>query len=203
MSETPATRLKRVRTTAGFEQGTEAARRFGWPIPTYLGHENGMRGFGVGRARAYAEAFKVDAGWLLTGEGANNSANCARVPLAGYVGNGGVVYLADGARAIGGPLVVDLPSAIYDDYAVFKVRGEGNFPAYRDNEIILARKGSEPAHKHLNRECVVRTLGGLSLLRTLKPGSQDGLYYLLSSRGEAMVDAEVFTAWPVEWTRKP
>ena len=60
-------RLRLAREAAGFENATQAALRFGWAVPTYLGHENGSRG----QKRAiseYAAAFKVAPGWLAFGE---------------------------------------------------------------------------------------------------------------------------------------
>lgn len=60
-------RLRQARANAGFENATEAAKRFGWTISTYLGHENGSRGFKIDSAREYARAFKVSPEWLMFG----------------------------------------------------------------------------------------------------------------------------------------
>ncbi len=63
-----AARLRAARAKAGYEQGSDAARAFGWTVSTYGSHENGTRGIGRA-AKAYARAFKVPLGWLLNGEG--------------------------------------------------------------------------------------------------------------------------------------
>lgn len=65
--ETPATRLRRARENAGYESPTAAAAAFGWPYPTYAGHENGSRGMRPDALLRYAKAFRVSPAWLLDG----------------------------------------------------------------------------------------------------------------------------------------
>lgn len=62
-----AVRLRTARQRAGYAGPTEAARRFNWPLPTYLSHENGTRGLTIAALKRYARAFRVSAGWLLDG----------------------------------------------------------------------------------------------------------------------------------------
>lgn len=61
-------RLAEARRNAGFQTASEAAERFGWKGSTYLGHENGSRGFRADKAHIYARAFGVSANWLLYGD---------------------------------------------------------------------------------------------------------------------------------------
>ncbi len=63
------TRLKEARIRAGYKSGAAAARRLGLAASTYNAHENGQNEFGPDHAEAYGRAFKVSAGWLLTGNG--------------------------------------------------------------------------------------------------------------------------------------
>lgn len=65
----PAERLRVARLRAGFETGKEAAEAMGIPVPTYLAHENGSRGYPAKRAEVYARKFKVREQWLLYGVG--------------------------------------------------------------------------------------------------------------------------------------
>lgn len=65
----PAERLRIARLRAGFETGKEAAEAMGIPVPTYLAHENGSRGYPAKRAMVYARKFKVREQWLLYGVG--------------------------------------------------------------------------------------------------------------------------------------
>jgi len=50
LMESPADRLRSARLKAGFETAKEAAEAMGVPASTYIGHENGNRGFTAMRA---------------------------------------------------------------------------------------------------------------------------------------------------------
>ena len=193
-------RLKQARTLAGFVDATAAARHFGWTIPTYLAHENGSRGFGLRLARSYAAAFKVRAAWLLTGQG--HSSPSDQTPLAGYVGTGGIVYAAEDLRP-GTIETVVLPVGAYDDFAIFKVRGVFYFPAYRDHELVFARKDARPPIEHLSHDCVVRTDDGRTFLRTISGVTEDRRFTLLGFNDTAPLEIGLEWAWPVGWTRRP
>ena len=65
----PSERLRIARLRAGFETGKDAAEAMGLPVSTYLGHENGSRGYPAKRAEVYARKFKVREQWLLYGVG--------------------------------------------------------------------------------------------------------------------------------------
>lgn len=65
----PAERLRIARLRAGYETGKEAAEALGFPVSTYLGHENGSRGYPAKKAAIYARRFKVREQWLLYGVG--------------------------------------------------------------------------------------------------------------------------------------
>ncbi len=62
-----AERLQYLRKKAGFNTATEAARAFGWAVPTYLGHENGDRNPSRETAKRYANAYKTRWEWILEG----------------------------------------------------------------------------------------------------------------------------------------
>ena len=65
----PNQRLREARERAGFPTAVEAADALGIPRSTYIGHENGLRGFPAKRAAQYARRFKVTEEWLLYGKG--------------------------------------------------------------------------------------------------------------------------------------
>lgn len=65
----PAERLRIARLRAGYETAKEAAEALGFPVSTYLGHENGSRGYPAKKAEIYARKFKVREQWLLYGVG--------------------------------------------------------------------------------------------------------------------------------------
>jgi hypothetical protein len=65
----PAERLRIARLRAGYETAKDAAESLGFPVSTYLGHENGNRGYPAKKAEVYARKFKVREQWLLYGVG--------------------------------------------------------------------------------------------------------------------------------------
>lgn len=65
----PAERLRIARLRAGFSTAKEAAEAMGFPVSTYLAHENGSRGYPAKKAYTYARKFKVREQWLLYGTG--------------------------------------------------------------------------------------------------------------------------------------
>jgi len=65
----PAERLRIARLRAGYETGKDAALALGFPVSTYLSHENGSRGYPAKKAEIYARKFKVREQWLLYGVG--------------------------------------------------------------------------------------------------------------------------------------
>lgn len=73
--DTPNSRLRRARENAGFDTAKEAAEAMGVPVSTYIGHENGHRGFPAKRAPQYARKFKVSEEWLLFGKGAEDASD--------------------------------------------------------------------------------------------------------------------------------
>lgn len=60
-------RLMQARRKAGFIRASDAAKALGVKEPTYMGHENGSRGFKKSSAEQYARRFGVSLEWLLTG----------------------------------------------------------------------------------------------------------------------------------------
>ena len=65
----PAERLRIARLRSGFKTGKEAAEAMGFPVSTYLAHENGSRGYPASKAVTYSRKFKVPEVWLLYGTG--------------------------------------------------------------------------------------------------------------------------------------
>lgn len=87
-----ALRLRTAREKAGFENATEAAKRFDWRPPTYLAHENGSRGVNVETAKEYARAFRVSADWLLFGTESEQRSPAPTTPSAAAFAEDAVPY---------------------------------------------------------------------------------------------------------------
>ncbi|WP_128292035.1 MULTISPECIES: LexA family transcriptional regulator [Afifella] len=187
-------RLRQARQDAGYATGSDAARAFGWAISTYLGHENGDRGFSSATAERYARAFRVSAAWLLTGEMAP-ARNHLRVPLVGYVGGGERVVPIDDHEKGASLETIDLDFADFDPVAV-RVRGSSMAPAYRNGDVLVcSRVEGADIERALNRDCVVMTVDGEGYLKILRPGDKPGTYRL-RSYNPAFEDIEnVALAW--------
>ena len=65
MTLKPHEMLRRARMDRGFKAAAEAARYFGWNVPTYTSHENGIRGISREAAVRYAAAYRLDLSALL------------------------------------------------------------------------------------------------------------------------------------------
>jgi len=74
-------RLREAREKAGYSSAKAAAEAMGIPVATYIQHENGGRGYPASRADRYAKFFRVQACWLLYGQGEAPSEQ-ARPPSA-------------------------------------------------------------------------------------------------------------------------
>ncbi len=84
--EERAARLRKARKDARYEDATRAAKAFGWPVSTYLSHENASRGITVDNGRKYARAFRARFQWLYFNEGASHSgATTQEVEVVGFV----------------------------------------------------------------------------------------------------------------------
>ena len=93
-------RLIWARKEAGYETAREAAEALGIREPTYMGHENGFRGFKAS-AEVYARKFKVNLEWLLTGRGSPRKGMPATTRAVGYVGAGAEILPFDSHSQIG------------------------------------------------------------------------------------------------------
>ncbi len=61
-------RLREARQSAGFASAKAAAETFGWPVATYIQHENGRRPFFDSETvERYAKRFRCSPQWLAFG----------------------------------------------------------------------------------------------------------------------------------------
>lgn len=63
----PNERLRQARERARYPSAKAAAEAMGMPVPTYIQHENGSRGYPAARAERYGKFFRVAPEWLLYG----------------------------------------------------------------------------------------------------------------------------------------
>lgn len=197
--EQRAARLRQARERAGFKSPTEAARAFGWVIPTYLSHENGTRGFPVQRAMQYARAFRVNPAWLITGAGDMVKRGSSQV--VGYVGAGEQVFPMDDHELGAGLEEVELPPGLVGEgYVALRIRGSSMRPL-RNNWVIFYKREQDGVPDYaLNDLCVVKLTDGRMYVKELRRGYTPGRFNLesWSAAEEPLIDQEVAWAAPVE-----
>jgi hypothetical protein len=189
-------RLVWARQSAGFETASAAAEALGVEVPTYIGHENGHRGF-KGRAEDYARKFKVDLAWLLTGRGKPRNGNSRSISAQGYVGAGAEILPFDDHN-IGEDLdEIDVPPGLPADAVLVIVRGDSMYPRYFDNErLFYVRRDLNPSDL-IGRECVVRLEDGRMFVKILRRGAGDGYFNLESWNAPLIEDVAIEWAAPV------
>ena len=193
---TLADRLTIARKHAGFASAAEAATALGVPYPTYAGHENGSSGFRAKSGELYARRFRVSFDWLMNGKGHMQAQGERQVRLAGYVGAAQEIYQfdEDGAGWVDAP-----PGPAYDVEAV-EVRGDSMLPLYKSGAILYYSK-QLPPEEMIGEQCVVRLEDDRVLVKTLRRGSERGLYTLLSLNAPDIEDVGVVWAAPIDWIR--
>lgn len=180
----PHERLQEARRRAGFEEATEAARALGIKEPTYLGHENGSRGFKA-RADQYARKYGVSLEWLLTGRGGAERRPVAKgpertIPLAGYVSAGAEAHFT-AAGELGD---VAAPPGATDQTVAVEIRGESLGPLF-DRWVATFDDVRRPVTADLvGRLCVVGLDDGRILIKKIQRSRTRGLFHLISGTNE-------------------
>lgn len=176
--ETMGTRLRRAREKARFPSAMAAAKRFGWPPSTYAAHENGQNGFPVEAAERYGRAFKVSAGWLLSGEGEMSKTNI--VVVAGLIGAGGTISTSAESLGDDGLEEIEVPYPLPNGAKAYQVAGESMFPRYDDGDIVIVLGRGANIEGVMNFESLVVTDTGDRLLKRIVEGARKGQYDLES-----------------------
>lgn len=188
-------RLVRARKEAGFESAADAARALGMTESTYVGHENGFRGY-KGHADRYAAFFKVNLEWLWAGKGQMRRRGVKTAQAVGYIGAGSEVVPIDD-HAIGAGLEeVDIPPGVPDNAVLVIVRGDSMYPRYKDGERLFYIKEQRNPSELVGLECVVKLEDGRMYVKDLERGA-GGRFTLISHNAPPMTDEAVEWAAPV------
>lgn len=185
----PHERLKTARESAGFEDATEAARSMGVKPPTYLGHENGNRGF-KGNAPKYARKYGVSLEWLLIEKGDMRPKKRAdfparTVPLIGYVSAGSAYFEPAGLGD------VDPPESATEETVAVEIRGDSLGELF-DRWLVFYDDVRRPVTTDLiGRLCVVGLSDGRVVIKKVKRSKARGLFHLISQVGDDILDVEV------------
>lgn len=180
-----------------YPTATEAARAFGWPVSTYLGHENGDRVPSRAKAKQYARAYRVRWEWLLEKDGPA-SAGITVIKIVGEVDALGqaIFYPAEKFRDCADvPLNAGVATVALDAGATMRGVADGGWLYFFDDE-------KKPAGPHLmGKLCVVQLKNGDVFIRVLQPGRKKGRYDLESSSAPTMRDQQVTWAARVSWIK--
>lgn len=185
--DSPGERLlwaRKVR--AGIPTIAEAARRFRAHPQNWADQEAGRRGINPKQALQYAKWLKINAGWLLTGLG---TAERATIPLMGYVGAGAVV-IPFSAEALED---IETPVGAQEGDLAYIIRGSSMAPLFAEGGLIVVRP-TDNVMDCLYKRAVVYLDDGRRLFKQLAPGSQSGLFTLLSHNDAPIVDVRVTEA---------
>lgn len=128
--------------------------------------------------------------------GAGSSDEERTVRLAGYVGAGQEVYQFDED----GAGYVDAPPGATSATEAVEVRGESMLPLYEDGTILYYSKQMSP-DVMLGRRCIVRLEDERVLVKTLRRGSERGLWTLVSLNAPDIEDVGVQWAAPIDWIK--
>ncbi len=192
-----ALRLRTAREKAGYEKAIDAVRAFGWPQSTYLGHENGSRGFKDDAAKKYARAFKVSPEWLAFGRG---QINRRTLRIGGEVGAGAVVLPFDADQNDWTRGSIEGPPDLLGDALPLVIRGDSQSPVYQDGDIVII-DGAVSANEADGAECVVELADGRKLLKMVHLQT-NGLVTLESYNARIMMDQAVEAFHPVAWVKR-
>jgi phage repressor protein C with HTH and peptisase S24 domain len=168
-----AARLREARVAAGFATAAKALERNkGWKTSTYMAHENAQNGISVPAAIKYGTAYRVDAGWILTGtgRGPRSSKSKTQTEKPGIISIGPQDFTAvgrfDAAFSMGpGSLIADHPeplgywmietqwlralsTAAPEDLAIVRCEGDSMERTLFDGDWVLVDKNQ----KRLARE---------------------------------------------------
>lgn len=193
--DTMGERLRQARKKAGFSSAMAAAKRFGWPTSSYAAHENGQNGFPVDSAERYGRAFKVSAGWLLSGEGEMIRKNI--VVVEGLVGAGGTVETSAEGVGHDGLDEIEVPFPLPDDAAAYRISGDSMFPRYDDGDVIIVFKRQQPPNELMNFETLVTTSDGNRYLKRIVAGARKGQFDLLSHNAPPIRNVKIASATEV------
>jgi phage repressor protein C with HTH and peptisase S24 domain len=125
-----------------------------------------------------------------------SDADTKQVQLAGYVGAGQEVYQFDE----GGAGYVEAPPEADETTQAVEVKGGSMLPLYEDGTILYYSKQLAPEGM-LGRRCVVRLEDDRVLVKTLRRGTERGLYTLLSLNAPDIEDVAVQWAAPIDWIK--
>ena len=176
-------RLRESRSNAGFKSARAAALKHHWTVSTYAAHENGQNGFDSAWASIYAKAYKVSAGWLLTGETSDPATvSSAMADVEAHHGN--VIEINVRAGAGGG-------GHLEEWHAV----GNGNKKTHSAEEV----KGTWQIPEHILREVLRASADRIRVFEvigdSMEPRLSEGDRVFVDVRYTSPTPEGIFVLW--------
>src|SRR5207253_160280 len=148
-----------------------AAAALGVKEPTYIGHENGQRGFKRDSADHYARKFHVSLEWLLTGKGTKErrplraaSDEARYINLVGYVGAGSHTHFFANEEPLD---EVPAPAGSTESTVAVEIRGD-SLGSFFDRWLVFYDDVRRPVTTDLiNKLCVVGLDDGRILIKKI------------------------------------
>lgn len=119
-----------------------------------------------------------------------------QVKLAGFVGAGQEIYHFEE----GGAGTVEAPPYASSSSEAVEVRGESMWPLFEEGTLLYYSK-LLPPDQMVGRRCVVHLEDGRMLVKSLRKGSERGLYTLVSLNAPDIEDVAVTWAAPIDWIK--
>lgn len=140
-----------------------------------------------------ARALEIEPLWLE--KGISQDTPVRMVPLKGYIGAGQHVEALEH-----GPDETEAPADSHPDTVAAQIRGDSQMPFLQDGWIIYWSL-TRPASSMLNQLAVVQLADGRIMVKTLRNGSQPGLFTLTSFNAADIVDVPVDWAAKIDWIK--
>lgn len=140
-----------------------------------------------------ARALDVDPLWLE--KGIDPDAPSRSVPLKGFIGAGQYVEALDT-----GPDEIDAPADSHPDTVAAQIKGDSQLPMLHDGWVIYWSV-LKPPSTMVNQMAVIQLADGRIMVKTLRNGSQPGLWTLTSFNAADIVDVPVDWAAKIDWIK--
>lgn len=121
-------------------------------------------------------------------------ASWQEVAMFGLVEDGG--YVRPVGNGTSRPTKIRAP-AVYGDLLALMVVRDALYPRYMDGDVILCAKAPAPPQECINKECVVQTENGQTMVRWVHQGSSASRYVLTSHNQPPTVDATIILCRPI------
>ena len=188
-------RLAQARKEAGYKTARAAAAALGVKEPTYIGHENGARGFKRDSADHYARKFHVSLEWLLTGKGQKERKQLRAAPgserfvnLVGYVGAGAETHFFANDVPLDEVLA---PRGSTESTVAVEIRGD-SLGSFFDRWLVFYDDVRRPVTADLvNKLCVVGLEDGRILIKKIQRSKARGVFHLLSQTEPPILDVAI------------